>query len=249
MEEITDINEPKKGRIHSFESFGTVDGPGIRFIIFFQGCALKCKYCHNRDTWDANADTTIEYSADTIVSMAMRSKSYMKSSGGGVTLSGGEPFLQQDFLLELLPKLKEKKIHIAIDTSGEIPLTNKVKEIINLADLILLDIKHIDSDKCKELTGVPNTYTLEFARYLNSIQKPMWLRQVIIPGYTDDPEDLLKLKKLINSFTNIDRVDLLPYHDLGKFKWTNLGLEYPLENVPTATPEDIEKAKEILEIE
>ena len=248
MEEINEIKEPIKGKIHSFESFGTVDGPGIRFIVFFQGCALQCKYCHNRDTWDINADT-IEYSAETVVNMAMRSKSYMISSGGGVTLSGGEPFLQQDFLLELLTKFKEKNVHITIDTSGVIPLTTKVKEIINLADLILLDMKHIDDEKCKNLTGVSNMYTLEFARYLNSIGKPMWLRQVIVPGYTDDEDDLLKLKKFIKSLDNITRVDLLPYHDLGKFKWTNLNLEYPLENVPPATPEDIDRVKEILEIE
>lgn len=239
--------ENLKGRIHSFESFGTVDGPGIRFVIFFQGCGLKCKYCHNRDTWEIN--TGIEYSTEGIIKKALRSKSYIESSHGGVTLSGGDPLLQQDFVLKLLKEFKEQGIHTALDTSGAFVLTNKVKEILNYTDLVLLDIKHIDDEKCIELTGVTNKYTLEFAKYLNQIGKDIWIRQVIIPGYTDDETDLLKLKKFIHSLPSIKRVDLLPYHDLGKFKWENLGLEYELSDVKTPAPEEIERIKTLLNID
>ena len=239
--------ENLKGRIHSFESFGTVDGPGIRFVIFFQGCGLKCKYCHNRDTWEIN--TGIEYSTEGIIKKALRSKSYIESSHGGVTLSGGDPLLQQDFVLKLLKELKEQGIHTALDTSGAFVLTNKVKEILNYTDLVLLDIKHIDDEKCMELTGVTNKYTLEFAKYLNQIGKDIWIRQVIIPGYTDDETDLLKLKKFIHTLPSIKRVDLLPYHDLGKFKWENLGLEYELSDVKTPSPEEIERIKTLLDID
>lgn len=240
-------NEIIKGRIHSFESLGTLDGPGIRFVVFFQGCGLRCKYCHNRDTWDLDAG--VEYSAEGIIKKALRSKTYMESSGGGITLSGGDPFMQQDFLLDLVKKLKEQNIHIAIDTSGSFLLTNKVKEILNYTDLVLLDIKHIDDDKCIELTGATNKYTLEFAKYLDHIGKDIWLRQVIIPGYTDDEKDLYKLKKFIQSLNSVKKVELLPYHDLGKFKWQTLGFNYELDNVPSPTFEDIEKIKDLLEID
>ena len=236
-----------KGRIHSFESLGTLDGPGIRFVVFFQGCGLQCKYCHNRDTWPLDAG--VEYSAEGIIKKALRSKSYMESSGGGVTLSGGDPFMQQDFLLDLVKRLKEQNIHVAIDTSGVFLVTNKVKEILNYTDLVLLDIKHIDEQKCIDLTGVTNKYTLDFAKYLNSINKDIWIRQVIIPGYTDDEKDLLKLKKFLKSLDSVKRVDLLPYHDLGKFKWENLGLKYELENVKSPSQEEIQKIKQILEID
>ena len=240
-------NEIIKGRIHSFESLGTLDGPGIRFVVFFQGCGLKCKYCHNRDTWELDAG--VEYSAEGIIKKAIRSKTYMESSGGGITLSGGDPFMQQDFLLDLLKKLKEQNIHVTIDTSGSFLLTNKVKEILNYTDLVLLDIKHIDDDKCIELTGATNKYTLEFAKYLDHIGKDMWIRQVIIPGYTDDENDLFKLKKFIQSLDSVKKVELLPYHDLGKFKWQTLGFNYELENVPSPTSEEIQKIKDLLEID
>ena len=240
-------NEIIKGRIHSFESLGTLDGPGIRFVVFFQGCGLKCKYCHNRDTWELDAG--VEYSAEGIIKKAIRSKTYMESSGGGITLSGGDPFMQQNFLLDLVKKLKEQNIHVTIDTSGSFLLTNKVKEILNYTDLVLLDIKHIDDDKCIELTGATNKYTLEFAKYLDHIGKDMWIRQVIIPGYTDDENDLFKLKKFIQSLDSVKKVELLPYHDLGKFKWQTLGFNYELENVPSPTSEEIQKIKDLLEID
>ena len=240
-------NEIVKGRIHSFESFGAVDGPGIRFVVFFQGCALRCKYCHNRDTWSVNAGT--EYTADELIAKISRYKNYFTVSGGGVTLSGGEPLLQQDFLLELISKLKKLGIHVAIDTSGSFSLTNKIKQIIDLADLFLLDIKCINDDICKDLVGVSNKLELEFAKYLSSINKDVWIRQVLVPGITDHEDDLLTLKDFLSTLQNIKKVEILAYHDLGRFKWENLGCNYELDDVPNATTEDVARAKKILGIQ
>lgn len=240
------LDNPIKARIHSFESFGAVDGPGIRFVVFFQGCSLRCKYCHNRDTWPVNSG--LEYTSDELISKILRYKNYFTVSGGGVTLSGGEPLLQQDFLLELLPKLKKLGIHTTIDTSGSFPLTDKMKKIIDLTDLFLLDIKCINDDICKDLVGVSNKLELEFARYLSDINKPVWIRQVLVPGITDHEEDLLKLKDFLASLKNVKKVEILPYHDLGRFKWENLGCNYELEDVPNATAEDVARAKKILSL-
>lgn len=234
------------GRIHSFESFGAVDGPGIRFVVFFQGCSLRCKYCHNRDTWPVKAGT--EYTADEIVAKILRYKNYFTVSGGGVTLSGGEPLLQQDFLLDLIPKLKKHGIHVAIDTSGSFALTEKIKKIIDLADLFLLDIKCINDDICKDLVGVSNKLELEFAKYLSEMNKDVWIRQVLVPGITDNEDDLLKLKDFLATLRNVKKVEILAYHDLGKFKWENLGCNYELDDVPNATTEDVARAKKILGI-
>ncbi len=233
-------------RIHSIETFGTVDGPGIRFVIFFQGCMLKCKYCHNRDTWDINGGEEITLSE--IIDKIERYMNYFYTSGGGVTLSGGEPLLQPNFVLELLRELKKRNIHTAIDTSGNFEITPLMQEIINFTDLFLLDIKHINPEKCKKLVGFPNEKELNFAKTLNKQNKPMWLRQVIIPGITDEKEDLLKLKEFISSLSNVEKVELLKYHDMGKYKWENLGCTYELSNVQAATDNDILRAKEILGI-
>lgn len=246
MTEQNNLDNPIKARIHSFESFGAVDGPGIRFVVFFQGCGLRCKYCHNRDTWPVNSG--LEYTSDELISKILRYKNYFTVSGGGVTLSGGEPLLQQDFLLELLPKLKKLGIHTTIDTSGSFPLTDKMKKIIDLTDLFLLDIKCINDDICKDLVGVSNKLELEFARYLSDINKPVWIRQVLVPGITDHEEDLLKLKDFLASLKNVKKVEILPYHDLGRFKWENLGCNYELEDVPNATAEDVARAKKILSL-
>ena len=244
-EEIkTNANKEIKARIHSFESFGAVDGPGIRFVVFFQGCSLRCKYCHNRDTWPTNAG--LEYSSDELIAKISRYKNYFTVSGGGVTLSGGEPLLQQDFLLELIPKLKKLGIHVAIDTSGSFSLTNKIKQIIDLADLFLLDIKCINDDICKDLVGVSNKRELEFARYLSDNGKKMWIRQVLVPTITDKEEDLNKLSEFIHTLNGVEKVEILKYHDLGKFKWENLKLKYPLDGYRTANEEDVKRAKEIM---
>lgn len=235
------------GKIHSIETFGTVDGPGIRFVIFMQGCCLKCKYCHNRDTWSFSSGKLA--TLQELVKEILKYKSYMDSSGGGVTVSGGEPLLQTDFICALFRELKKYNIHTAIDTAGSIPLSYEIKELLKYTDLVLLDIKHINNEKCINLTGAPNKHTLEFAKYLNNLNIPVWIRQVLVPGYTDDKFDLLELKKFINSLNNIEKVELLPYHNLGKFKWEELGDIYELDNVEPATQEDIDRAKQILEIE
>lgn len=245
MEDIN-VDLDLKCRIHSFESFGTVDGPGIRFVIFTQGCNLKCKYCQNRDSWIHNSGT--EYSVKEILDKIERYKNYIVPSGGGITVSGGEPLLHVDFLISLFNELKIKGYHTAIDTSGIFYLTPKIKKLINLTDLFLLDIKCINDDICKDLTGVSNKKELEFAEYLSNHNKDMWIRQVLVPGITDNKEDLINLKSFLSTLKTVKKVEVLPYHDMGKFKWINLGLKYPLENVRMANNDDVQRAKQILDI-
>lgn len=243
---MKDIDPKYYAKVHSMDTFGTVDGPGIRFVLFLQGCSLKCKYCQNRDTWDISDG---EYhSLEDILNKILRYKNYITPAGGGVTVSGGEPLLQAKFLIELFKKLKENNIHTCIDTSGMVYLSDDIKEVLSLTDLVLLDIKHIDPEKCKELVGVSNKLGLEFARYLSDNSIPMWIRQVLVPGYTDDEEDLLKLKDFIASLKTVEKVELLPYHTLGKHKWTDMGLKYELEDVRQANDDDVKRAKEILGI-
>lgn len=236
-------NEKYYAKVHSVESFGTVDGPGIRFVLFLQGCHLQCKYCHNRDTWNIQAG---EYrSLEDIFNQIMRYKNYIYPNGG-VTISGGEPLLQAKFIIELFTKLKEEGIHTCIDTSGMVALTEDIKKVLSLTDLVLLDIKHIDDESCKKLVGKSNKLELEFAKYLSDNNIPIWIRQVIIPGITDKEEDLLKLKAFLDTLSNVKKLELLPYHELGKTKWEKLGLKYELENIRPATTDDIEKAKKIM---
>lgn len=233
-------------KVHSIESFGTVDGPGIRFVLFLQGCHLECKYCHNRDTWDINGG---EYkSVDDIMEKVIDYKNYIIPSGGGVTVTGGEPLLQVKFLIEFFKRLKKEGINTCIDTSGMVALTEDIKEVLKMTDLVLLDIKHIDDEKCKDLVGKSNKKELEFAKYLSDNNIKMWIRQVLIPGYTDDEKDLIKLKEFIDTLHTVEKVQILPYHSMGKYKWEKLGLKYGLEGVREATTEDVEKAKKILKI-
>lgn len=232
-------------KIHSIESFGTVDGPGIRFVLFLQGCHLKCKYCHNRDTWDINGG---EYkSLDDIFEKIIKYKNYIYPNGG-VTVTGGEPLLQVKFLIKLFEKLKKENIHTCIDTSGMVSLTDDIKHLLSLTDLVLLDIKHINTEKSKDLVGFNNERELAFAKYLSNNNIHMWVRQVLIPGYTDDEKDLLKLRDFISTLKTVDKIELLPYHDMGKYKWKKLGLNYELEGVRPANDEDIKRAKKILGI-
>lgn len=233
------------GRIHSFETLGADDGPGIRVVIFVQGCHLKCKYCQNRDTWDLDGGS--EYDTDEVVEKILRYKNYIKNNGG-VTISGGEPLIQQDFLIELFTKLKKHNINTCIDTSGQFKITEKLKQLISLTDLFLVDIKCINDEICKDLTGVSNKLELEFIKYLSDNNKKMWIRQVLVPTYTDREEDLIKLSKFIKSLNTVEKVEVLRYHDLGKFKWEKLKLKYPLENLRLATVEDYERAVKILDI-
>ena len=232
-------------KIHSIESFGTVDGPGIRFVIFLQGCHLKCKYCHNRDTWDINCGNY--ESLDDIFNKILRYKNYIYHNGG-VTVTGGEPLLQVKFLIELFKKLKAENIHTCIDTSGMVAITEDIKTLLSLTDLVLLDIKHIDPIKSKNLVGFSNERELAFAKYLSDNGIHMWIRQVLIPGYTDDESDLLKLKDFISGLENVDKIEILPYHDMGKYKWKELGLKYELDDVRVANDDDVKRAKKILGI-
>ena len=238
--------EDVQGRLHSIETFGTVDGPGIRFVIFTQGCALKCKYCHNRDTWDTSVGTLVSVSY--LIEKINRYEEYIKLSHGGITVTGGEPLLQPKFLISLFSELKKLGFHTALDTSGMFPLTDEIKEVLSLTDLVLLDIKHINDAKCKDLVGFSNKLELEFAKYLSDNNISIWIRQVLIPGITDDEKDLIELKKFIKSLKTVEKVELHPYHTMGVFKWENLGFEYPLKGVRPANDEDIQRAKQILEI-
>lgn len=233
------------GRIHSFESFGALDGPGIRFIVFLQGCPLKCKYCHNRDTWnpEGGAKHTVQY----VINKLIRCKPYIKASKvGGITVSGGEPLLQADFVRELFIETHKLGMTTCLDTAGSIAIDDKIKSLLDVTDTVLLDIKHIDDKKSKKLTGHSNKNELDFARYLSDNGIDMWIRQVLVPGYTDNEADLIKTREFIDTLKTVKRVEVLPYHDLGKKKWTKFGLDYPLEGVPRPTEEQIEKAKEIL---
>ena len=215
------------GRIHSFESFGTVDGPGIRYVVFMQGCPLQCKYCHNRDTW--NTQGGIEYSVDDIISRINRCKTYIEASNGGVTISGGEPLLQIDFLLDICKKLKEENIHIALDTAGV--GIGKYDEILKLVDLVLLDIKHITKEEYKDLTGKEIEESEKFIEELNKSGVPVWIRQVIVPGIMDNEEYIDGLVEYLKKIKNIEKIEFLPFHHLGFEKYEKLNVPNPLKDV------------------
>ena len=222
-----------KGRIHSSESFGTVDGPGIRYVLFMQGCPMRCLYCHNPDTWEIGKG--VEMSADEVLANYKKNSVFYKN--GGLTVTGGEPLLQIDFLLELFTKAKAQGIHTCIDTSGITDNPNNVsynEKLINLlskTDLVMLDIKHIDREKHIELTGKDNTNILEFAKFLDSISKPVWIRHVIVEGYTLQEDHLYALGQFIGKLKNIKALDVLPYHSMGVSKYRELGIEYKLDGM------------------
>ena len=230
-----------KGYIHSFESFGTKDGPGIRFVFFMQGCPLRCLYCHNPDTWNMN-DFSYEMTPEEAFSEIKKVKNFIKS--GGVTVSGGEPFLQPDFILELFKLCKQEGLHTAIDTSGYL-LTDKVKAILEYTDLVLLDIKHIDPSKYEKLTARPLEPTRNFIQYLAEINKPVWLRYVLVPQFTDDEKDLNDWAEYTSHFPNVERVDILPFHQMGIHKWEKIGKNYQLKDIQPPTNEEVKKAEEI----
>ncbi len=218
------------GRIHSRESFGTVDGPGIRYVLFMQGCPMRCIYCHNPDTW--RIDSGCEVSAEEIISEVMKNIAFYKK--GGITVTGGEPLLQPDFLTELFSLAKEKGIHTCIDTSGitytesNTEYNKKLDRLMELTDLVMLDIKHIDPDMHRKITGKSNSSVLSFARYLEEKKIPVWIRHVVVEGYTDNPEYLRELGRFIGTLRNIEALDVLPYHSMGETKYKELGIEYPL---------------------
>ena len=233
------------GRIHSIETCGTVDGPGIRFVVFFQGCPMRCMYCHNPDTW--SFDGGKEMSADEILAQFDGVKEFLKN--GGLTVTGGEPLVQIDFVTELFKKANSKGIHTALDTSGILfdkNNTTKIDELLKYTSLVMLDIKHIDDNEHKKLTGHSNRAVLEFAQYLSDKNIPMWVRHVVVPSITDKKEYLERLGQFLKGLKNIQALDVLPYHDMAIPKYEKLGIEYPLKGIPSLTKEQAISARNII---
>lgn len=234
-----------KGRIHSMETFGTVDGPGIRFVLFMQGCALQCQFCHNPDTWDTAGGRQV--TVEEILAEIEPYLPYYKGSGGGITVTGGEPTLQAPFVAELFKACKERfGLHTALDSSGFCE-TSHAAALMAHTDLVLLDLKQMNKKKHEWLTSQPNDRILKFARWLSSIGKPAWIRHVLIPGITDNAEDLTALGEFISLLSNVEKLELLPYHRMGVYKWQALGRAYPLEGVPTPTERDVRRAREVID--
>ena len=236
------------GFIHSTESFGTVDGPGVRFVIFLQGCPMRCKYCHNPDSWKMN--TGDRRTAQSLIQEYNRNREFYKR--GGITVTGGEALMQIDFLLELFRLAKEKDIHTCLDTSGvtyhpgDSDYNRKLDELMAVTDLVMLDIKHIDPEGHKDLTGHDNAGILAFARYLEQKKIPVWIRHVVVPGITDNPGQLTRLGQFIAGLSNVKALDVLPYHVLGVSKYKELGIPYPLEGVEPATQKQAVEARTII---
>ena len=236
------------GRIHSSESFGTVDGPGLRYVLFMQGCPMRCLYCHNPDTWSFSGGR--EMTADEVLSEYKKNEMFYKN--GGLTVTGGEPLSQIDFLTELFIKAKEKGIHTCIDTSGatynaaDTEYISKLDRLMQNTDLVMLDIKHINAQKHKELTGFSNENLLAFAKYVDGKNIPIWIRHVVLDGYTNDEESLFALGEFIGTLKNVKALDVLPYHTMGVSKYKELGIQYRLENVPALSKTDAAKAKAII---
>lgn len=231
------------GKIHSFETMGALDGPGLRFIVFMQGCPLRCVYCHNPDTWDLDLGEEIDSSE--VIRRVQRFAPYFKNKKGGVTLSGGEPLLQAKFCKEIFKELREKGIHTALDTSGCI-LNEEVEELLEYTDLVILDIKHANQKKFKDITGRSMDNTLAFLRLINNLNIPLWIRQVVVPGINDFEEDIEELSNLLKEVKTIERTELLPYHRMGVQKWENIGLKYTLEEIEEPTEEKMESLREVL---
>lgn len=252
----------REGLVHSFESFGSVDGPGIRFIVFLKGCAMRCAYCHNPDTW--HRDGAERWTADGILDRAERFRAYWGKKGG-ITVSGGEPLLQADFVTELFEKARQRGISTCLDTSAQpyrpMQATDSAdKELVaeqqgraadydrlfRATDTVLLDIKHIDDDVHRRLTGHSNRNILACARRLDELGVPVWIRHVLVPGITDDDDSLYRLSAFLRTLKNIRRIDVLPYHTMGRYKWQQLGLDYPLADTPVPSAEQVEHARKIL---
>ena len=240
------------GNIHSIETFGSADGPGVRYLIFLKGCNMRCKYCHNPDTWAkcGENDGAKLMTPQEVLKTAMRYKAYWKQTGG-ITVSGGEALLQIDFVTELFKFAKEKGVNTCLDTSGnpftvEEPFFGKFNELMKYTDLFMLDIKHIDDEEHKKLTGQTNKNILDMATCLSDHGKAMWIRHVLVPGITDDDGQLHRLRAFIDTLKTVERVEILPYHTLGVFKWKELGIPYALEDVEPPTKEQVEHAREII---
>lgn len=257
IKQVLDSEHSHIGKIHAMETFGLVDGPGVRCVIFLQGCRMRCQYCHNPETWSMEPNNPGSFggerTAQEVFEKAYRYRRYWKDNGG-ITVSGGEPLLQIDFLIELFARAKEKGIHTTLDTSGnpftrETEFFEKFQKLMEVTDLVMLDMKEMDSEKHKTLTGHGNTNILDMADYLSEIGKDMWIRHVLVPDLTDDENDLRRLREKIDKWKNVTRVEILPYHTLGEFKWENLKIPYPLKGVRTPTEEEVAHAEQILGIE
>ena len=249
-------NGAKTGYVHSLESFGSVDGPGVRYVIFLSGCAMRCQFCHNPDTWNMTAGKS--YTADALLKQAVKYRTYWGNKGG-ITVSGGEPLLQIDFLTELFAKAKVHGIHTCLDTSGimfpgfpedgeatsDITL-EKIDRLLDVTDLVMLDIKHIRDEDHRKLTGHSNKNILAFARYLDQKKKPVWIRHVVVPGITFEKAELTELGHFLKTLSNMEKLEVLPYHALGKVKYDNLGMDYVLKDTPQLTKEEAKKAEQMI---
>lgn len=237
------------GHIHSLESFGAVDGPGVRFVVFLQGCAMRCQYCHNPETWAAGGQ---EWTADALFRHIWRYRSYWGKTGG-LTVSGGEPLRQIDFVTELFRLARARGVHTALDTAGqpfraEGAFRTKFDALLDVTNLVILDLKEIDPDRHRALTGVDNANILAMAQFLSDRGVPLWIRHVLVPGLTDDPDGLRRMADFIAGLKTVERVEILPYHTLGLFKWQALGIPYPLEGVSPPTEEEVRRAEQLLGI-
>ncbi len=233
------------GNIHSIESCGTVDGPGLRFVVFLQGCPMRCQYCHNPDSWSTEENKKM--SVDEILEKYDGVKEFLRN--GGLTVTGGEPLLQIDFLTELFKQAKEKHIHTALDTSGILfnkNNTEKFDELLKYTDLVLLDIKHINDNEHKKLTGMSNKNILDFAKYLSEKDIPVWIRHVVVPTITDNEKFLLQLGEFLATLKNVKALDVLPYHDMAIPKYENLKIDYPLKGIKPLSKEEAIKARDII---
>lgn len=251
QEPATSISKKIIGRVHSIESFGLVDGPGVRSVVFMQGCPMRCLYCHNPDAWENSACE--EWEADALLDRLLRFRTYWRNNGG-ITVSGGEPMLQTEFVCELFKLAKTEGVSTVLDTSGCLftksqPEFDKICRLMDYIDLVMLDLKQMNREAHKKLTGFDNVAILEMARFLSDIGKPVWIRRVLVPGLTDDEEELSQLKKFISKLKNVKRVEILPYHTLALPKYEALGIDYPLKGVSVPTEKQIDEAKAMLGIE
>lgn len=236
--------------VHSLESFGSVDGPGVRYVIFMQGCHMRCQFCHNPDTWKEREGT--RYTSEELLQKALRYRGYWGREGG-ITVSGGEPLLQLDFMLEFFQKAKAQGVHTVIDTAGqpftrEEPFFRKFCKLMEVTDFLLLDIKEINPKRHQILTGQKNDNVLELAKFLSEIHKPVWIRHVLVPERSDYEEDLRKLHEFLETLGNIQRIEVIPYHTMGIYKWGNMGLSYPLDGINPPAKEQVERAEKILKV-
>ena len=243
--------KPPVGYVHSLESFGSVDGPGVRFVVFLQGCALRCKYCHNPETWSCQGG--VEYTPEALFQKVYRYRNYWGKKGG-ITVSGGEPLRQLDFLTAFFALARSKGVHTALDTAGQ-PFRPDDPEyraafdrLMQSTSLVILDLKEIDPEKHRQLTGQDNANILAMARHISELGVPLWIRHVLVPGLTDDEEGLRRTADFIASLRTVQRVEVLPYHTLGLFKWEKLGIPYPLPDAVPPTAEQVRRAEELLRV-